>query len=105
MRFLAFCAAVSATLAFSPGAATAQSFSDVYGRTLVGSNGTIVIESDGRWGGTFNGTDFTGRWTVRNGRFCGEANGGAERCRDVRMSGNAITFISGDGTRSTYRIR
>lgn len=87
------------------GPAVAQSFGDIYGRTLAGDNGTIVINGNGTWGGTFNGTDFTGTWTVRDGRFCGSANGGAERCRDIRMTGNRITFIDGDGNRSRYRIQ
>ncbi len=97
--------AVAACFVTLAGGAAAQSFSDIYGRTLVGDNGTIVINGDGSWGGTFNGQDFTGTWTVRDGRFCGQANGNEPRCRDVRMSGTKITFISGDGTRSAYRVR
>ena len=95
----AICAAGLAT------AASAQSFSDIYGRTLVGDNGTIVINGNGSWGGSFNGTDFTGSWTVRDGRFCGSANGGQERCREIRMNARTITFIDGDGNRSRYQIQ
>ena len=102
-RLRLICAAVC--LAGITSGAAAQSFSDIYGRTLAGENGTIVINGNGTWGGSFNGTDFTGSWTVRDGRFCGSANGGRERCRDIRMNARTITFIDGEGNQSRYRIQ
>ena len=90
--------------------ASAQSFSDIYGRDLVGDQGTIQINANGTMGGVFNGQDFTGRWWTEEGIFCREGSVGGTpfgpACQTIRMSSGRISFTTVDGARtSTYRIQ
>lgn len=100
-------AAVLSTVAF---AASAQSFSDIYGRNLVSDQGTITINANGTMGGIFNGQDFSGRWWTEDGVFCREGTVGGTAfgpaCQTIRMNGNRISFTTVDGARTTtYRIQ
>ena len=102
--------AVAATLSTVAGGAVAQSFSDIYGRDLVGEQGTIRINGNGTMDGIFNGQDFRGRWWTEDGTFCREGSvGGTEfgpACQTIRMSGGQISFTTMDGGRTTtYQIQ
>lgn len=90
--------------------ASAQSFSDIYGRDLVGEQGTISINANGTMDGVFNGQDFRGRWWTENGNFCREGSVGGTpfgpACQTIRISGGRISFTTIDGARTTtYRIQ
>ncbi|MEM6610189.1 MAG: hypothetical protein AAF689_16615 [Pseudomonadota bacterium] len=92
------------TLAFCVGfvgAAHAQSFSDVLGRTLTNEQGSVVIQSNGTLSGTLGGQTLRGTWDVVDGLFCRQGSLGTQTieraCQTVRMGGNTISFVNSDG--------
>jgi len=90
--------------------AAAQSFSDIYGRSLVGDRGTVVINADGSMTGVFDGQQLTGRWWTDAGNFCREGSLGGTAfgpaCQTIRMGNGQISFTNVDGPRTTtYRIQ
>ena len=100
-------AAALSTLAF---AASAQSFSDIYGRDLVSSDGVIQINGNGSMTGTFNGRELNGRWWTEDGVFCREGTLGGTpfgpACQTISMGNGQISFTTTDGARTTtYRIQ
>lgn len=91
-------------------AASAQSFSDIYGRKLVNDQGVVSIFANGKMGGVFNGKDFKGRWWTEGGNFCREGSVDGKpfgpACQTIRMSNGKIIFTTVDGKRTTtYRIQ
>lgn len=90
--------------------ASAQSFSDIYGRTLTDDRGTVVIYGNGRITGQFGDDAFEGTWWSNDqGHFCrvGTFQGQnlPERCQTIAMGNGSITFSDVDGDRVvTYRI-
>lgn len=97
-----------AAFVFAGLGASAQSFSDIYGRTLSSDFGTVVIHANGRLSGQFGDRSLEGRWWANDqGQFCrtGTLGGEAlpERCQTIAIRNNRITFSGADGER-TYDI-
>ncbi len=101
--------AEACTPSFAGAASEQTTLSDVYGRNLTSDQGTVVINSDGTLTGQFGSNQLTGTWETEDGLFCREGTIGTRalerECQSVTMSGNSISFVSLDGTRSdTYTI-
>lgn len=89
---------------------SAQSFSDVFDRTLSNENGTVVIASNGGLTGQFGDRALNGRWWANDqGHFCRSGTFGGEdlpeRCQTISMRRGQISFTDVDGDRTvTYTI-
>ncbi|MHA7829357.1 MAG: hypothetical protein ACX93P_17575 [Roseovarius sp.] len=103
--------ALSGCMATPPTAEMDPLKAQLSGQTGVHESGTTVtLHEDGRISGQdHNGQAIAGVWDVRDGRYCRTITApeslAGTNCQDVEFDGNRATFITDDGTESTFVIQ